>query len=76
MKVPSMYSNFRLAEIVEEFVHSERDRKILIRKFCDKRTIGQLAEEFQISETAVKTVLYKQGMMVFSIMEKEKPKDD
>ena len=71
MKTPDQYSNFRFREIVEEFVHSERDRKILVRKYCDKRTINQLATEFEISETSVKTVLYKQGMIVFSIMAKE-----
>ena len=44
METPNRYSNFRLREIVEEFIHSERDRRILIRKYCDKRTINQLAE--------------------------------
>ena len=42
------WSNYRLREIVEEFVHSERDRAILLRKYCDSRTIEQLAEEFQL----------------------------
>lgn len=72
---PAKYSNFRFRDLVEEFVHSERDRKILVRKYCDKRTISQLADEFELSETAIKTVLYKHGMTIFSIMEKEKPKD-
>lgn len=76
MKAPAKYSNFRFREIVDEFVHSERDRKILVRKYCDKRTIGQLAEEFQLSETRIKSILYSEGMTVFSIMEKEKPKHD
>ena len=48
MLTPKRWSNFRFREIVEEYVHSERNRQILIRKYCDKRTIGQLAEEFEL----------------------------
>lgn len=76
MQTPKRWSNFRFREIVEEYVHSERDRKILVRKYCDKRTIGQLAEEFELSETRIKTILYNEGLSVFSIMAEEKPKDD
>ena len=76
METPRQYSNFRLREIVEEFVHSERDRKILIRKYCDKRTIGQLAAEFDVSETTIKNVLYGHSFMIFDMLEKEKPKLD
>lgn len=74
MKTPKIYSNFRLREIVEEFIHSERDRAVLLRKYCDKRTIGQLAEEFDLSETGVKNIIYRNSFLIFSLMEKEKPK--
>lgn len=76
MLTPKRWSNFRFREIVEEYVHSERNRQILIRKYCDKRTIGQLAEEFELSETGIKNIIYKEGLTVFSIMAEEKPKDD
>lgn len=75
MLTPKRWSNFRFREIVEEFVHSERDRRILIRKYCDKRTISQVAEEFGLYETGIKNIIYKQGLTVFSIMAEEKPKD-
>ena len=75
MNIPKFYSNFRLREIVEEYIHSERDRKILIRKYCDKRTISQLADEFYLSETRIKTIISDGAMIIFTIMEKEKPKD-
>ena len=76
MLTPKRWSNFRFREIVEEYVHSERDRKILIRKYCDKRTISQVAEEFELSETRIKDIIYKDGMTVFSIMAEQKQKDD
>ena len=68
METPNRYSNFRLREIVEEFIHSERDRRILIRKYCDKRTIDQLAEEFQMSTSQIKRIITRDGDTVFRIM--------
>ena len=70
MKIPAQYSNYRFRDRVEEYCHSERDRKILVRKYCDKRTIFQLAEEFELSETRIKNILYTEGMKIFSMMEK------
>ena len=70
MKIPAQYSNYRFRDLVEEYCHSERDRKILVRKYCDKRTIFQLAEEFELSETRIKNILYTEGMKIFSMMEK------
>ena len=55
MDTPKFYSNFRLREIVEEYIHSERDRQVLIEKYCNKKTIGQLAGQFYLSETSIKT---------------------
>ena len=69
MKTPEQYSNFRLREITEEFVHSERDRSIIIRKFCDRRTMEQLAEEFDLSVSQVKRIITREGETVFRIME-------
>ena len=71
METQNRYSNFRLREIVEEFIHSERDRRILIRKYCDKRTIDQLAEEFQMSTSQIKRIITRDEDTVFRIMAEE-----
>ena len=68
METPKRYSNFRLREIIEEYIHSERDRKILIRKYCDKRTMEQLAEEFDMSVSQIKRVITRDGIIIFGIM--------
>lgn len=65
------YSNSRLREIVGEHIHNERDRKILIRKYCDGLTFEQLAEEFDLSVSQIKRIIYKGSFTIFSIMEKE-----
>lgn len=75
MEKPKQYSNFRLKQIVEEFVHSERDRKILVRKYCDNRTIEQLSEEFELSVSQIKRIIIKGGVMVFRIMAEDDPKE-
>ncbi len=75
MNIPKFYSNFRLREIVEEYIHSERDRQVLIEKYCNKKTIKQLADMFYLSETRIKTIISDGALIIFTIMEKDKPKD-
>ena len=65
------YSNSRLREIVEDYIHSERDRAVLLRKYCDNRTIEQLAEEFELSVSQIKRIIYKHTITIFGIMEKD-----
>lgn len=68
MNIPRRYSNYLLSDIIDEFVHSERDRAILKRKYCDKKTINELAEEFNVSETTIKNAMYKWDDLIFSIL--------
>lgn len=68
MNIPERYSNYLLRDIIDEFVHSERDRAILKRKYCDKKTINELAEEFTVSETTIKNVMYKWCDLIFTIL--------
>ena len=76
MNPPKRYSNSRLREIVDEYVHNERDRAVLIEKYCNGKTIMQLSELFYLSETTIKNIIYKYSFTIFSIMEEDKPKDD
>ena len=76
MKVPKLYSNSRLTEIVNDYIHSERDRAVLLRKFCDNRTIEQLAEEFELSDSQIKRIIYRDSMTIFSIMARDELKKE
>ena len=76
MKAPKRYSNFRLREIIEEYIHSERDRSILIRKYCDKRTVFQLAEEFGLSDTQINRIITRDGFTIFSILAEDDKKKE
>lgn len=75
MDIPKFYSNFRLREIVEEYIHSERDRQVLIEKYCNKKTIRQLEDQFYLSETSIKNIISKGAMIIFTIMAKDEQKN-
>ena len=63
------YSNSHLREIVEEYVHDERARKIMVRKYADNLTIEKLAEEFDLSVSQIKRILKKYYFTVFKHFE-------
>ena len=43
------YTNSQIRELINEYIHSERDRKILYRRLVDGITFERLAEEFGLS---------------------------
>lgn len=59
------YSNSQIREIINEYIHSERDRKIMIRRMVDKITLERLAEEFDLSVSQMKRIVHRCGEVVF-----------
>ena len=53
------YSNSQIAGLIDEWIHSERDRAILKRRLIDGMTFEQLAEEFDMSVRQIKRIVYK-----------------
>ena len=53
------YTNQRIRELIDEYIHSERDRAILKRKLVDGITFERIAEEFQMSDKQIKRIVYK-----------------
>ena len=51
--------------LIDEWVFSERDRKILKRRLLDGICFEPLAEEFDLSVTRVKTIVYKNEEKIF-----------
>lgn len=45
--------------LIDEWIFSERDRKLLKRRLLDGITYENLAEEFDLSVRQVKTIVYK-----------------
>ena len=52
-------SNSEISRLIDEWVRSERDRKILKRRLIDGICFEPLADEFQLSVKQVKNIVYK-----------------
>ena len=59
------YTNSQIRRIIEDFIHSERDRKILIRRLIDGITFEKLAEEQEMSVRQIKNIVYKTQEQLF-----------
>lgn len=53
------YTNSQIIAIIDEVIHSERDRQILKRRMVDGIYFEQLAEEFDLSTQRIKAIVYK-----------------
>ena len=60
------YTNSQIKALIIEYVHSQRDRKILYRRLVDGMTFDSLAEEFQMSSRQIKTIVYNAEKILFS----------
>ena len=59
------YTNSQIREIIGEYIHSERDRKIMERRLIDGITFERLAEEFELSVRCTKTIVYRCQVDIF-----------
>ena len=53
------YPNTYLIHVIDEWIHSERDRAILKRRLIDGICFEPLAEEFGLSVKQTKRIVYK-----------------
>ena len=59
-------SNSTIEKSISEWVHSERDRKILRRRLIDGICFEPLAEEFDMSVRQIKRIVAEGTTKVFS----------
>lgn len=59
------YTNSRIREIIEEYIHSERDRAIMVRRLIDGVCFEPLAEEFEMSDRQIKRIVYRLQTEIF-----------
>ena len=60
------FSNSAISAVIDEYIHSERDRRILKRRLIDGIFFEQLAEEFEMSVRQVKNIVYRGQEKVFA----------
>ena len=61
--------NSEIDRLINEWIHSERDRWILHRRLVDGLCFEPLAEEFDMSVAQIKRIVYKGSTKVFSHLE-------
>ena len=59
------YTNSQIRHLIDEYIHSERDRAILCRRLIDGMCYEPLAEEFQMSVRQIKSIVYKAENILF-----------
>ena len=65
------YSNSRLIEIVKDYIHHSRDRRIMLHKYVDGDTLEKIAEDFDLSVSQVKRIIRKNSDIVFRHMKED-----
>lgn len=64
------YSNTEIIHVIDEYIHSERDRNIIKRRLIDGICFEPLAEEFGLSVRQTKAIVYKCERIIFSHFDK------
>lgn len=59
------YTNSQIRELIAEYIHSERDRRLLARRLIDGVVFEKLGEEFDMSDRQVRRIVYKLQEQLF-----------
>lgn len=59
------YTNSCISALIDEYIHSERDRKLLKRRLIDGICYEPLAEEFDLSDRQVRRIVYRLQEQLF-----------
>ena len=60
------YSNSHIEYIIDEYVHNEKHRKLLKRRYIDGVCYEPLSEEFSLTPRQVKNIVRKYENIIFS----------
>ena len=59
------YTNSQIREVIEEWIHNDRDRTILSLRLIEGRTFEQIAEQVDMSDRQVRRIVYKLQEQLF-----------
>lgn len=62
------YTNSQISDLIDEHIHSERDRKLLKRRLVDGICYEPLAEEFELSVVQTKRIVYREQERIFKMI--------
>ena len=59
------YTNSMIRALIEDHIHSERDRLILSSRLIDGYTFERLSEIYEMSPRQIRTIVHKQEKELF-----------
>lgn len=59
------YTNSRIRELIDEYIHSLRDRQVLYMRLIDGLTFDEIAAKLYMSDRQVKRIVYKLQQELF-----------
>ena len=59
------YTNSQISQLIDEYIHNERNRAILKRRLIDGIVYERLAEEFDLSVRQTKNIIYREQDKLF-----------
>ena len=59
------YSNSQAREIIENYLHNERDRGLMCDRQINGYTIERLAEKYELSVSQVKRIITRDSEIIF-----------
>lgn len=68
MKDLRYVTNKEIEDIIDAYIHSQRDRALMKRKLLDDIHFEPLGEEFQLSTTQVKRIYKKHKQTIESLL--------
>ena len=60
-----VYKNSEMRALIDEYVHSERDRRIMCSRLIDGLTFEQIAEREDMSDKQIKRIVYRLQAVLF-----------
>jgi len=66
MRKEKHYSNYRVSALIDEYIHSARNREILRDKLVDDLSYDELAGKYGLSYDRVKTIVREGREEVFA----------
>lgn len=61
------YTNSEIIALINEYIHSERDRSILIDRFVNGLTFSELSDKFYLSERQIKRIVKKADVILLQL---------
>ena len=59
------YTNSQIDRLINEYIHSERDRKILKSRYIDGLTYEKLSEIYELSVKQICNIIRKSEVVLF-----------